>query len=89
MRPLVKSARRSDLPFLRYGHFVGKSQILMCVMPGQTWQFCKYKKQPGPQVLNDKPKSLDWRGGGHLAVKETAKSLAIAMWSIGLDSRSV
>jgi hypothetical protein len=32
LRPLVKPARRSDLPFLRYGHFVTKSQIVTFVM---------------------------------------------------------
>jgi hypothetical protein len=50
---------------------------------GQTWQFCKYKKQPGPQVLNDKPKSL-WRGSS--CGKWHQKFIN---WSKGLYSRSV
>jgi hypothetical protein len=29
LRSLVKSARRSELAFLRYGHFVAKSQIFI------------------------------------------------------------
>jgi hypothetical protein len=43
----------------------------------QTWQFSKYKKQPGSRVLNGKPKSFHWWKVGGLAVKIDTKNLEI------------
>jgi hypothetical protein len=64
VRPLLKSARRSDLPFLRYGHFVAKSHFIFVM--DKLGNFASRKNSL--EVLNDKPKS---RG------KRATKSLAI------------
>jgi hypothetical protein len=34
--------------------------VRIVIVIQQTWQFCRCKKQPGPQVFNDKPKSFHW-----------------------------
>jgi hypothetical protein len=65
-----------DCPFLRYGHFVAKSQIVIFAMD-KLGSFASTKNRLDPRFwMINWPKSRHWRGG-RLAVIETPKVLAI------------
>jgi hypothetical protein len=72
LHPLVKYHRRSDLPFLRYDHFVAKSQIVMFVMV-KLCNFASRKVNLDPRFCMIDRNIPTGEGGGHPTVNETPK----------------
>jgi hypothetical protein len=88
LRPLVQSACRYDLPFrsLHVSGMSGKCSEMseFRLWCSQTWQFCRYKIQFGPQVLNELAQILPLAG---VVLGERQKMFGNR--ANGSDSRSI